>query len=214
MDALKSTNQQFQNAFVDALKKKVKNWSYTSEVSLYSPSRQEIKLDYETTNAWLRSLNSSNIHSRQELFHEIGHAIDDLAPGGNARYSRTSKFSFQKAMLKDMKELNDRVKSGDKDFIKSLNDMIKDDSSKGVQDAISAMHCKGIGLSDVKLQVKVRWSHSQEYYERSNAKNGAASELFANMCGSKVDPKAQEYMKKYFPNSVEEFERIIDYIGK
>lgn len=215
MDALKSTNQQFQNAFVDALKKKVKNWNYTSKGSCYLNGTNEIKLDYEAINAWLRNANSSDIqHMRQTLFHEIGHAIDDLAPGGNARYSRTSKFSFQKAMLKDMREMNDRVKSGDKDFIKSLNDMIQDDSSKGVQDAISAMHCKGIGLSDVKLQVKVRWSHSQEYYERSNAKNGAASELFANMCGSKVDPKAQEYMKKYFPNSVEEFERIIDYIGK
>ena len=51
-------------------------------------------------------------------------------------------------------------------------------------------------------------------YERSNAKNEAASELFANICGAKVDPKAQEYMKKYFPNTVEEFERIIKEIGK
>ena len=113
-----------------------------------------------------------------------------------------------------MEEMNNRVKNNDKDFIKALNDMIKDSSSKGVQDAISAMHCKGIGLSDVKAQVRVRWSHSQEYYERSNAKNEAASELFANICGAKADPKAQEYMKKYFPNAVEEFEKIIKEIGK
>ena len=92
--------------------------------------------------------------------------------------------------------------------------MVKDDSSKGVQDAISAMHCKGIGLSDVKAQVRVRWSHSQEYYERDNAKKEAASELFANMCGAKADPKAQEYMDTYFPNATKEFERIIKEIGK
>lgn len=214
MSALKGTEQEFQNAFVDALKKKVKSWGHSENSSFYSSFRNEIKLNDRAINAWLLDAQGANIHMKQTLFHEIGHAIDDLAPGGTAKFSKSSKFNFIEAMMKDMKEINSRVKNNDIDFIKAMNSMVKDDSSKGVQDAISAMHCKGIGLSDVKEQVRVRWSHSQEYYERDNAKKEAASELFANMCGAKVDPKAQEYMDTYFPNAVKEFERIIKEIGK
>ena len=214
MNTLKDTEQEFQNAFVDALKKKVKNWGHSEGSSFYSSYGKEIKLNDRAINAWLLDVKGADAHTKQTLFHEIGHAIDDLAPGSTARFSKSSKFKFKEAMLKDMEEMNNRVKNNDKDFIKALNDMVKDSSSKGVQDAISAMHCKGIGLEDVKTQVRVRWSHSQEYYERSNAKNEAASELFANICGAKADPKAQEYMKKYFPNAVEEFEKIIKEIGK
>lgn len=214
MSALKGTEQEFQNAFVDALKKKVNNWGHSENSSFYSSFRNEIKLNDRAINAWLLDAQGANIHMKQTLFHEIGHAIDDLAPGGTAKFSKSSKFNFIEAMMKDMKEINSRVKNNDIDFIKAMNSMVKDDSSKGVQDAISAMHCKGIGLSDVKEQVRVRWSHSQEYYERDNAKKEAASELFANMCGAKVDPKAQEYMDTYFPNAVKEFERIIKEIGK
>lgn len=214
MNALKSTEQEFQNVFVDALKKKVKNWDYSDASSYYSSYKNEIRLNDRAINAWLLDMQGANIHMKQTLFHEIGHAIDDLAPGGTAKFSKSSKFNFIEAMMKDMKEINSRVKNNDIDFIKAMNSMVKDDSSKGVQDAISAMHCKGIGLTDTKEQVRVRWSHTQEYYERSNAKNEAASELFANMCGAKVDPKAQEYMNTYFPNAVKEFERIIKEIGK
>lgn len=214
MSVLKSTEQEFQNAFVDALRKKVKNWDYSEGASFYSSYKKEIQLNDKAINAWLLDLQGADIHAKQTLFHEIGHAIDDLAPGNVAAYSKSSKFKFREAMIKDMREMNNRVKSNDRDFIKALNDMVKDDSSKGIQDAISAMHCKGIGLNNVKTQVRVRWSHSQEYYERNNAKNEAASELFANICGAKADPKAQEYMKKYFPNAVEEFEKIIKEIGK
>ena len=216
MKTLKSTEQEFQNVFIDALKKKVKNWDYSDDgTSFYSSFRKEINLNDESINAWLFDLQDTSIHLKQTLFHEVGHAIDDLAPGGsNARFSKSSKFKFKTAMMKDMKEMNNKVKSNDVDFIKALNAMIKDSSSKGVQDAISAMHCEGIELKDVKTRVRVNWSHSQDYYERSNAKNEAASELFANICGAKADPKAQEHMKKYFPNAVEEFERIIKEIGK
>lgn len=214
MNVLKSTEQEFQNAFVDALKKKVKNWEYSDEECSFSRYRKEIKLSDNAINAWLMDLQNADVHMKQSLFHEIGHAIDDMARGSNAAFSKSSKFKFKEAMIKDMKEMNNKVKSNDVDFIRSLNDMIKDDSSKGIQDAISAMHCKGIGLKDVKAKVRVKWSHSQEYYERTNAKNEAASELFANICGAKADPKAQEYMKKYFPNALKEFERIIKEIGK
>ena len=215
MRTLKSTEQEFQNAFVDALKKKVNSWDFSDDgTSFYLSIRKEIKLNDTAVNAWLFDSQNTHIYMKQTLFHEIGHAIDDLAPGGTAKFSKSSKFKFREAMMKDMKEINNRVKSNDIDFIRALNNMVKDDSSKGVQDAISAMHCKGIGLTDVKTQVRVKWSHSQKYYERNNAKNEAASELFAHICGAKVDPKAQEYMKEYFPNAVEEFERIIKEIGK
>lgn len=214
MNALKGTEQEFQNVFVDALKKKVKNWDYSDASSYYSSYKNEIRLNDRAINAWLLNMQGKNMHMKQTLFHEIGHAIDDLAPGTNAKFSKTTKFKFKEMMLKDMKEINSRIKNGDKEFIKAINDMIMDDSSKGVQDAISAMHCKGIGLTDTKEQVRVRWSHTQEYYERNDAKNEAASELFANMCGAKVDPEAQKYMEQYFPNAMKEFEKIIKEIGK
>lgn len=216
MSALKNTEQEFQNVFVDALKKKVKEWDYSENGgSFYAAYMQEIDLSDDAIGAWLFDLKDADtLHKKQTLFHEVGHAIDDLARGSNSQYSKSAKFKFKEAMIKDMKEMNNKVKGNDKDFIKALNDMIRDDSSKGVQDAISAMHCKGIGLKDVKKQVRVRWCHSQEYYERMNAKNEAASELFANLCGAKVDPKAQEYMEKFFPNAVEAFEKIIKEIGK
>lgn len=215
MNALKSTEQEFQNVFVDALKKKVKTWKYSDNgTSFYYSYGKEIDLNNKAVNAWLFDFKGKDAHMKQSLFHEIGHAIDDLAPGGTARFSKSSKFKFREAMIKDMKEMNSRVKNNDKEYIDFLNIMTRDDSSKGVQDAIGAMHCKGIELDDVKKKVNIYWSHSQEYYERDNAKNAAASELFANICASKVDPKAQEYMKKCFPNAVEEFERIIKEVGK
>lgn len=113
-----------------------------------------------------------------------------------------------------MNIMNEKCKNGEIEYILELRKMTNDDSSKGVQDAISAMHCKGINLSNVKPNVKVWWHHSQKYYERRNAKKEAASELFANMCGAQADKGAIKYMEKYFPNTYKEFWNIINEIGK
>lgn len=43
MNTLKGTSREFQNAFVDAMKKKVKNWDFDDEGSYYLSSKQEIK---------------------------------------------------------------------------------------------------------------------------------------------------------------------------
>ena len=67
------------------------------------------KLNDRAVNAWLLDVKDADIHMKQTLFHEIGHAIDDLAPGSNARFSKSSKFKFKEAMIKDMKEMNNRV---------------------------------------------------------------------------------------------------------
>ena len=104
--------------------------------------------------------------------------------------------------------------NGEIEYILELRKMTNDDSSKGVQDAISAMHCKGINLNNVKLNVNVWWYHSQEYYERKDVKKEAASELFANMCGAQADKGAIKYIEKYFPNTYKEFWNIINEIGK
>lgn len=211
MSTLQGQSREFQNAFVDALKKKVKTWEVSDYGSYYNSGWNKIVLDKEAIKAWASTETQSG---KQVLFHEIGHAIDDLAPGSAAKYSKSAKFGFKDAMLKDMKTINEACKSGDNAFISGLREVIEDDSSKGVQDAISAMHCKGIGLKDTQNTVQIHWGHSQEYYERKNAANEAASELFANMCGAKADPKAQEYIEKYFPNASKTFEQIILEIGK
>lgn len=209
MDAIKGTSREFQNAFVDAMKKKVKNWDFDDEGSYYWSSMHEIKYTYESIEAWGFG---GNNHQKQTLFHEIGHAIDDLRQGTNSKW--TNKKEFVDAMLKDMNVMNDKCKNGDVEYILELKKMVNDDSSKGVQDAISAMHCKGINLSNVKPNVNVRWHHSQEYYERRDAKKEAASELFANMCGAQADKNAVKYIEKYFPNTYKEFWNIINEIGK
>lgn len=209
METLKGTSREFQNAFVDAMKKKVKNWDFDDEGSYYWSSKQEIKYTYGSIEAWMFS---GNNHQKQTLFHEIGHAIDDLRKGTNSKW--TNKKEFVDAMLKDMNIMNEKCKNGEIEYILELRKMANDDSSKGVQDAISAMHCKGINLSNVKPNVNVRWHHSQEYYERRNAKKEAASELFANMCGAQADKGAIKYIEKYFPNAYKEFWNIINEIGK
>ena len=111
-----------------------------------------------------------------------------------------------------MKEMNQKCKT-DKEYVKKLQHAVDDDASAGVQDAISAMHCKGIGLKDVKENVTIWYHHSTEYYERKDAKIEAASELFANMCGAQVDDKAVAYMKEYFPNAYNVFWNIINDVG-
>lgn len=209
MKAIKGTSREFQNAFVDAMKKKVKNWDFDDKGSYYWPSKQEIKYTYQSIDAWMFSEDN---HQKQTLFHEIGHAIDDLRKGTNSKW--TNKKEFVDAMLKDMTAMNEKCKNGDVEYILELKKMVNDDSSKGVQDAISVMHCKGINLSNVKFNVDVRWHHSQEYYERRDAKKEAASELFANMCGAQADKGAIKYIEKYFPNTYKEFWNIINEIGK
>ena len=90
---------------------------------------------------------------------------------------------------------------------------MRDDSSQGVQDALSAMSCKGLDFNEAKF-IDYRWSHSKEYWERKDAKKEAASELFANMCGAQADKEAIKYIEKYFPNTYKEFWNIINEIGK
>ena len=208
MDTIKGTSREFQNAFVDAMKKKVKNWDF-GDGSYYWSSKQEIKYTHQSIEAWMFSEDN---HQKQTLFHEVGHAIDDLRKGTSSKW--TNKKEFVDAMLKDMTAMNEKCKNGDVEYILELKKMVNDDSSKGVQDAISAMHCKGINLSNVRLNVNVRWHHSQEYYERRDAKKEAASELFANMCGAQADKGAIKYIEKYFPNAYKEFWNIINEIGK
>lgn len=210
LNIIEGETREFKNSFVNAMKKKVKVWE-KGDGGYYSSAKNLICLDDGDLKAWEAN---GTAHGRQTLFHEIGHAIDDLAPGRTAKYSKSTKYNFKKAMLEDMKAMNEACKKGDKVFIINLKKMVQSDSSKGVQDAISAMHCKGIGLTDVKENVRVRWCHSQEYYERKDAKNEAASELFANICGAQVDEEAKKYMQKYFPNACKEFWRIINDIGK
>lgn len=133
------------------MNKKVKNWDYPDEGegSYFSEYREKIALTPDAVNCW--SIDGIYNHRRQTLFHEVGHAIDALSPGTTSRFSKSTKYGFNKAMVEDMKVMNERCKN-DKDFVNELKTMIQDDRSKGVQDAMSAIHCKGINLEDVKKQ--------------------------------------------------------------
>lgn len=209
MDTILGTSREFQNCFVDAMKKKVKHWECVDDGSYYQSAFHSISLTKSDIKVWGYK---TNPQSKQVLFHEIGHAIDDLAPGNVAKYSKSSKYGFKEAMLQDMKEMNQKCKT-DKEYVKKLQHVVDDDASAGVQDAISAMHCKGIGLKDVNENITIWYHHSTEYYERKDAKIEAASELFANMCGAQVDDKAVAYMEEYFPNAYKVFWNIINDIG-
>lgn len=159
------------------------------------------------------------------LYHETGHAMDYAY----MRIRNPKKKSWQ---FKDQdrtsqlpnflsaidKDLNNISKNIDKlDYHKD----IWENSSKGVQDFFSALKPlndqgprKG-KIPENLLGLRYNWSHSYDYYTRnSDPMVDAASELFANISGGYGDPNQMKYMKKYFPNSVNAFEEIIDDMAK
>ena len=151
------------------------------------------------------------------LFHELGHAVDAYLNSGS---TLSTKLSFIRAMQKDYKYQQDmlRQKMVDEYTAKGkrvtleqiptdVNSMHKlynkyigkNDMASGIQDIVGALSGKNL-----------KWGHSQDYWDRNNRTKEAASELWADIAGSYADQESKELMEEYFPNSVKEFNKLID----
>lgn len=147
------------------------------------------------------------------LFHETGHAID-YAHSRKIGKRASATREFRDAVKYDMDELAKFAKT--KEGREFLRQMLRDDSSKGVQDffsAFKALNDKGPLKGQIPselLNLRYNWCHSYDYYTRKyDPMIDAASELWANISGTFGDAKAKYYMQKLFPNSCGAFDNII-----
>lgn len=159
------------------------------------------------------------------IYHEMGHAIDALAPGRDKVFSSMPKYGFQDAMVEDLLNLEKKLQN--REFRINFRHSFWDDDSCGVQDAISATPNMGVtkhkmlsgkknanNLNNItkmkdRYGIATNWGHSDDYWQRNDAVAEAASELFANISSAQVSQEEMKYMKEAFPKSVEVFEKII-----
>lgn len=168
-------------------------------------------------------------NSHFTIFHEMGHAIDCLASRTGKTFSSVAKYGFQDAMVADILNIENKL-ANDKEggFLWSIREAFTDPDSVGVQDAFSAFphmyatEYKGfskkkdeeklvkiVSMLD-KYQIRTRFSHSNDYWTRDDAVKECASELFANISAATVSNWEMDYMKEYFPKSVECFNKILE----
>lgn len=140
------------------------------------------------------------------LFHEMGHAIDDLA--SRTVYSKSSKYKFSGAMLEDFEDIVKSLKTGDGRITpRDIANLFSDDNSSGVQDILGSAKFIAKKFS-VLGDYRYKWAHSDAYWKRSNAQFEAASELFAHISSAQVSKKEMAYIEKYFPKAKAEFDKI------
>lgn len=208
IDTVMKTDENYRKCFISTMKQ-VRFYDDGGK-AYYRDSGKTISINFDKILARDKSLGT--------LFHENGHAMD-------AAYGRlkTGKYfldyhdrasmspKFLAAIDKDMAYLDKNI-----DKLGYHRD-IWNDSSKGVQDFFSSLKpLNDKGPRKGKIPTGLRnqrhnWGHSYDYYTRKDDPMiDASSELFANISGGYGDEKQMAYMRKYFPNSVKEFENIID----
>ena len=163
---------------------------------------------------------AKGINKFSTIFHEMGHAIDNLAPGNDRVFSSMPKYGFQDAMIQDMLHIKEKVVV-DREYLFNLRRTFADNNSHGVQDAWTAMkHFESTSQKVVKRDLKKiaepidykvvpHWGHSDSYWKRSDAVKECASELFANISSAQVSEKEMQYMREYFPRSCDKFDEIM-----
>ena len=83
---------------------------------------------------------------------------------------------------------------------------MKSDKSDGVQDIIS-------GLSMNRNRVK--WGHSNEYWEKKGQEQGVSRETMAHFSAALANPDSAAYFEKYFPESYEMLKKqMLDYLKR
>ena len=161
-------------------------------------------------------------------FHETGHMMDDLLQMDKDGFRNidkplSSNESFIKALKKDFTNIKKRIDNQYMDMFeltkdeykakyptaKARNKLYKDvlydeladnNKTKGIQDVIE-------GLSNA--DIRIRWGHGKQYWNRKNRSEEVASEAWANICGAYCDKETLQLMQKYFPKATEELNTII-----
>lgn len=183
---------------------------YTTDDSMGSYYCQfSRKKEINIAEAFGSTLKSENPYNT--LFHEIGHAIDDLVSGGpDTHYSGLTKYGFSQAMMTDLDNLAAGLKSGTGSItMRDLYALYGQQGTSGVQDILgAAKYISAKKYGDIG-SVRYKWGHSESYWKRGSTKKEAASELFAHISAAQVSDQEMAVMKQYFPNSVDKFTEIV-----
>ncbi len=214
-----------------------------SNTGFYSPTRNALEFSYPKY---------SDMDKYGTLAHEYSHFFDTKAKFKGLNFTEIEKLQNEtglSAMFKNVASSSDEFLEAirkDKEHIKSILDkkakdeLLKDNASHGVQDAID-------GLFE---NSRIRWGHGEKYYNRlyndicyydklfgmTNKKKlkevytdlgfdvsnqtkvklicrqyEASSEAWANIMSAEVcGGKSLEYVKKYLPNSYEKMMEILE----
>lgn len=214
----KDTSDDYINAFARA-QKELKGAGVSKNGSCYYPNGKSINLNENHIKNSLRK--SENPFTT--YFHEMGHAIDNLLSPDGKRFSTDKEFGFKDAMKKDMNNLCLKIRKEEKasgfkggsQTLRDLNSLRWTKNSNGVQDVLGAMkHMVPDKYVDIDYYEKIGksrfgWGHSDDYWNRGNTTNEAASELFAHMSAGQVSKETKENLERYFPEALKSFETIL-----
>ena len=123
-------------------------------------------------------------------YHEHGHMIDELA--GNA--SNDTKFAH--ALYKDF--LDNILEKSYSEIEKELIDMRTQSAVSDIFNGLSKDEIKGVATHPLRLDGSSYWTDES-----------VKQEAFAHMFECQFDDLRYVEMKKYFPNALTEFERIL-----
>ena len=224
-EALKGYPEHIQQAYYKA-SRHLKGFQETDrDEAWYNGWRRKVCMDAanETKIAQSRKYNKFEV-----WFHETGHMMDDLLQMDKDGFRSSSEVlsaneSFIKALKKDFTNIKKRIdnqymdmfeltkdeykakyptaKAKNKLYADVLYDELADNNkTKGIQDMIE-------GLSNA--DIRIRWGHGKQYWNRKDRNKEVASEAWANICGSYCDKETLELMQKYFPKATEELNTII-----
>ena len=224
-EALKGYPEHIQQAYYKA-SRHLKGFQETDkDEAWYNPWRRKVCMDAanETKIAQSRKYNKFEV-----WFDETGHMMDDLLQmdkNGQRDIDNplSSNESFIKAIKKDYANIKKRI---DKEYMQKhgltkdeykakypttkvknklykdvlYNEMADNNKTKGIQDVL-----EGLSNGDIRI----RWGHGKQYWNRKDRNKEVASEAWANILGSYCDKETLQLMQKYFPTATEELNTII-----
>lgn len=202
-----NADTRYQQAFRKVANSKSFKGFEDSENAFYKPSEGKVYMNFEKCMKQAQSYGFDTRH--KTLFHEFGHAMDDILGSRNGKLSARSEFS--KAFEKDLMALKDKHDSDPEKFMSYIKSVVSDDNSNGVQDIFSALpHIKTKEFDGSSLpKLPANWRHTDEYWTRKNAVKEAQSELFAHISASRCSDMQGYYIDEFFPNSTKAFEELL-----
>ncbi len=184
---------------------------------LYEKYQKKIKIkddDYDGTAHYHPVWNHINYNVEEDnvdergrgstYFHEVGHLIDDKSDL-NSSTSTDWSYDFYKKLDKDLdnyinKIMKENGYTNKQDAYDDLTSWLWDDPDmkSGVSDLVN-------GLTDG--EACGRWSHSDDYYNKSSIANEAFAHFFE--AGMSTDSTKLDYIKEIFPSAYEEYQKMI-----
>lgn len=197
---------------VTEMSKKIQKFSSKPGVSYFlQPGykmKSELCLDMNSVIASAVKYGRSSIYNA--FYHEMGHVIDYYGSNGPKVLSQSDEFI--NAMKKDLQNLSKMISDGSI-YASDLVDVFSDADGSGIQDIVSGAKYLNDEWASGLNKIRCRWSHSKEYWVRSDLEEELSSELFAHLSASIANDVETEYMQEAFPNALKEFNKIISQIS-